>query len=245
MSDFSDTMTSMAGSAGKAAMSALVSARLVAMNEPPEEISCKINPNEFSIQKNANLYTFNQVGDVKEGITTYNGPSSTTLNVSLLFDDTGLMGAVDVAQSVPVSIAMLMSWTEPTPASDLVGPPMPPVVDFSWGATQHFLGNIEGVHVTYKLFRMGVAVRAEVDLVMRAISTPLPMTNPTSGGLVPRKSRTVIEGDTLAAIAQHTYGKPAAWRSVAQVNGIDDPTRLKVGAELLLPDRSEVELPRR
>jgi nucleoid-associated protein YgaU len=245
VTDWSSTAQDVGVQAGKMAMSQLVSARLVAATEPPEEITCRINPNEFSIQKSANLHTDNQVGDVKEGMTTYNGPSPSTLSVSLLFDDTGLSGAVGVVQSVPVCVAMLLSWTEPTPASELVGPPMPPIVDFSWGATQHFLGNVESVQVSYKLFRLGVPVRAEVSLTMRSISTPLPMTNPTSGGLVPRKSRVVVEGDSLASIAHRTYGKAAAWRSVAEVNGIDDPSRLRIGAELLLPDRSEVELPRR
>ena len=245
MSDWSSTAQDVGVQAGKAAMSALVSAKLIAATEPPGEITCRINPNEFSIQKSANLHTDNQVGDVKEGMTTYNGPSPSTLNVTLLFDDTGLSGAVGLAQSVPVCVALLLSWTEPTPASELIGPPSPPVVDFSWGATQHFVGNVESVQVSYKLFNMGLPVRAEVNLTMRSISLPLPMTNPTSGGLVPRKSRVVIEGDSLASIAHRTYGKPAAWRSVAEVNGIDDPSRLRIGAELLLPDRSEVELPRR
>lgn len=245
MTDLSSTVQGVGVQAGKAALGALVSAKLIAATEPPGEITCRINPNEFSIQKSANLHTDNQVGDVKEGMTTYNGPSPSTLNVTLLFDDTGLSGVTGAAQSVPVCVGLLLSWTEPSPLTELIGPPTPPVIDFSWGATQHFIGHVESVQVTYKLFHMGTPVRAEVNLTMRSISLPLPMTNPTSGGLVPRKSRVVIEGDTLASIAHRTYGKAAAWRSVAEANGIDDPSRLRIGAELLLPDRSEVELPRR
>lgn len=250
MTDLSSALgtgASALGGAAAAGLSSLVSARLVADTEPPEELSCRINPTEFSIQKSSNLWSSNQVGDTEDAITTYNGPSSSTLSVNLIFDDTGLSGAAALAltASVSVAIPMLLSWTEPTPASDLYGPPMPPVIDFSWGPVQHFVGHIESVNVTYKLFLLGKPVRAEVDLTMVSVSTPLPSTNPTSGGMVPRQSRVVVEGDSLASIAHRTYGRPSAWRSLAEANGIDDPTRLVVGTELLLPGRSEVEIPHR
>ena len=253
MSDLSSLMgTGVAGAGGAVAagigMAGLVSARLMALNEPPEEISCRINPTEFTIQKNANLWTSNQIGDAKEGVTSWNGPSTMTLSVSLIFDDTGLAGAagsMGLTPPVALAIPMLLSWTEATPASVLAGAPASPIVNLSWGAVEHFAGHVEGVNVTYKLFMMGVAVRAEVDLTMRSVSTPLPGTNPTSGGMVPRKGRTVVQGDSLASIAYGTYGKAAAWRSLAEANDIDDPTRIPAGTQLLLPDRSEVEIPRR
>ena len=48
-------------------------------------------------------------------------------------------------------------------------------------------------------------------------------------------------GDTLAVLAWREYGDPAAWRVIAEANGIDDPMRLAHGRELLLPALDEIE----
>jgi len=42
-------------------------------------------------------------------------------------------------------------------------------------------------------------------------------------------------GDTLALVAANFYFDPANWRPIALANGIDDPRRLKPGAELTIP----------
>lgn len=49
----------------------------------------------------------------------------------------------------------------------------------------------------------------------------------------------MLSGDTLQALAWQEYGDPAAWRLIAEANGIDDPMRLALGRELLLPARDE------
>jgi len=64
-------------------------------------------------------------------------------------------------------------------------------------------------------------------------------TNPTSGGLHARRSRRLERGDDLAVMATREYGSSAVWRQLAQFNGIDNPFRLPVGREIVLPDRSE------
>jgi nucleoid-associated protein YgaU len=44
----------------------------------------------------------------------------------------------------------------------------------------------------------------------------------------------------LQSLAWREYGDSAAWRAIAEANGIDDPTRLTNGVELVLPAAEEV-----
>jgi nucleoid-associated protein YgaU len=45
----------------------------------------------------------------------------------------------------------------------------------------------------------------------------------------------VLEGDTLQSVAYSELGKAAYWRSIAELNGIDDPMRVPPGRVLLIP----------
>jgi nucleoid-associated protein YgaU len=46
---------------------------------------------------------------------------------------------------------------------------------------------------------------------------------------------TVVEGDTLSEIAQRLTGSSANWQRIAQENGVEDPTKLRVGQTLRIP----------
>jgi nucleoid-associated protein YgaU len=50
----------------------------------------------------------------------------------------------------------------------------------------------------------------------------------------------VVAGDSLQSLAWREYGNAAAWRAIAEANGIDDPNRLSNGVELVLPAAEEV-----
>jgi hypothetical protein len=85
-------------------------------------------------------------------------------------------------------------------------------------------------------------VRAEVVVKLTAILRQPEGQNPTSGGLVPRRSKVLGRSDSLASVAQAEYGDPGYWRDIAELNGIDDPLRLTAGRRLLLPVRQEIDL---
>ena len=53
----------------------------------------------------------------------------------------------------------------------------------------------------------------------------------TSGG----GTYVVQKGDTLWSIARRTYGDGQRWREIAEVNGINDPSKLRVGQTLAMP----------
>ena len=58
-----------------------------------------------------------------------------------------------------------------------------------------------------------------------------------SSGQVTYSGNTYIvqEGDTLGIIANKVYGDADAWMTIADANGIDDPSSLYVGQELVIP----------
>jgi len=49
------------------------------------------------------------------------------------------------------------------------------------------------------------------------------------------KAHTVVQGETLSAIAGRFYQDPRQWRPIAIENALDDPRALAVGQTLLIP----------
>jgi nucleoid-associated protein YgaU len=64
--------------------------------------------------------------------------------------------------------------------------------------------------------------------------------NPTSGGVPGRAVHLLAPGQTLPGLARDAYDEPGAWRALAAANDIDDPLRVRPGATLYLPARSEL-----
>jgi len=51
----------------------------------------------------------------------------------------------------------------------------------------------------------------------------------------------VKPGETLWSIAQSRYGNPGAWRRIAEVNRIDNPSRVRPGTTVYLPSADELQ----
>jgi nucleoid-associated protein YgaU len=99
------------------------------------------------------------------------------------------------------------------------------------------------VDATYSLFgTTGVPIRATCQVRLHEIPTKTKGQNPTSGALTARSVHRVVAGDSLQSLAWREYGNAAAWRAIAEANGIDDPTRLATGVVLVLPAAEEVGL---
>ena len=104
-----------------------------------------------------------------------------------------------------------------------------------------FVGYIKSVSAKYTLFSPdGTPLRAVCTVALEELANEPKKQNPTSGGLQPRHAHTLREGDSLAAIAYREYGNPAHWRALAEVNGIDDPLRLRPGHVVLIPTLDEL-----
>lgn len=149
----------------------------------------------------------------------------------------------------------LLNWQSP-PAIDpkaiakqATGAPIdsqPPTLTFQWGPPLvGFMYDVKltSTTISYERFNpTGIPVRAKVSLKMVqqvSLLSNLP-TNPTSGGLPGRHTHVVKSGDSLQSIATSYYGRPQAWRQIADINRINDPARLRPGITVYLPNAGEL-----
>lgn len=94
---------------------------------------------------------------------------------------------------------------------------------------------LKAVGVTYTRFTStSVPSRAVVNLSLEEVLIPTKGQNPTSGGPPGRRVHVVTEGECLQHIATEAYGRPSAWREVAESNGVDDPLRVRNGQTVYL-----------
>ncbi len=145
----------------------------------------------------------------------------------------------------------LMSWL--SPASGLLGAvaaalglpaAAPPDLIVQWGppsAGFMITAVMTQVDVTYeRIAPSGIPVHASVNMILKEIPSPLSLTNPTSGGRPGRNRHVVSSDESLTSIATAAFGTPSAWRAVAEVNGIDDPTSIEPGDVVYLPAPNEL-----
>jgi len=124
--------------------------------------------------------------------------------------------------------------TVPAPLTFTWGPPM---VGFMYDV------KLTSCRVVYERFSpAGIPIRAKISLEMEEVPSILGSlpTNPTSGGLPGRRSHTVADGESLQSIAMANYGTPALWRRIAEVNGIQNPSRVRAGTVIYLPNADEL-----
>jgi nucleoid-associated protein YgaU len=115
----------------------------------------------------------------------------------------------------------------------------PPTVRFQWGSAWSFNAVVTSLSQKFTLFLSdGTPVRATVTVTFQQIKdeTQLAAQNPTSGGVGGERLWTVAEGDTLAWIAYKEYGDTSRWRTIADLNRLNDVRSLTPGTVLVLPN---------
>jgi nucleoid-associated protein YgaU len=113
----------------------------------------------------------------------------------------------------------------------------PPQIKFHWGPSWSFKAVITQMNQNFTLFQKdGTPVRAIVDLTLQQVADDKakPGQNPTSGGDAGRRTHLVAAGETLDLIASQELGDSALWRSIADLNRLHDPLKLKPGSLLVL-----------
>jgi nucleoid-associated protein YgaU len=167
-----------------------------------------------------------------------------------------LSKVVFTGETTKLRVDQLLSWCGPPAglftelATLAFGKPLsssPPDLTFQWGPPMvGFMYDVylTSVSATYTRFHSsGIPVRAELNIIMQVQPSLLASfpTNPTSGGLPGRSTHLVRSGETLQSIAQNRYGNPGAWRRIAEVNGIDNPSRVRPGTTVYLPSTDELK----
>ncbi|MFD5802493.1 CIS tube protein [Streptomyces sp. NPDC127020] len=140
-------------------------------------------------------------------------------------------------------VESLLKCCEVTAKSLAADQPSPPWVVFEWGSfsTARFTAYVASIEASYTLFgTSGIPIRATCQVHLVEIPGPTKGQNPTSGALTAQRVHRVVAGDSLQSLAWREYGSANAWRVIAEANGIDDPSRLPTGTELMLPATEEV-----
>jgi nucleoid-associated protein YgaU len=237
-------------------VAAMAGARIPAMLRcvtPPNlgVVPFDFNPSEISMSRSASYKHKVQVRPEKPkdpgSLPAWQDIRTSTISISKLIFD-GL--------NTKVFCDTMLVWMSPT-TGGLIGEAVaalfgsslsydPPTLTFQWGPPMlGFMYNVKLTSCKVKYMRFttaGIPIRAEVNLTMVEVPSDLgslPM-NPTSGGEPGRRSHTVGEGESLQSIATANYGNPGAWRRIAEVNGITDPTRIRPGKVVYLPNADEL-----
>ncbi|MER7789724.1 peptidase M23 [Streptomyces sp. NPDC097640] len=167
------------------------------------------------------------------------GPEPRRLGIDVFLDSSDEPDGNSVLKKAEA----LFSCCEVTEASLAAKQPSTPWVVFQWGSfsTARFTAYVESVDATYTLFSTtGVPIRATCQVQLHEIPGSTERQNPTSGALTARRVHRLVAGDSLQSLAWREYGDATVWRVIAETNGIDDPSRLEPGSELILPAVEEV-----
>ncbi|MEV0528935.1 LysM peptidoglycan-binding domain-containing protein [Streptomyces sp. NPDC050439] len=233
----------------KGAGKSLVRASL-AIHEPPVGTSTTpgglirtfnfdFNPAQLTIGRRAN-WTVTPTADNRDGaMPEFMGSEQRQMSVEIFLDSSGKPTSNQVLKKVQT----LLDCCGVTPKSKKADQPSPPWVIFQWGSfkTARFTAYVASVDASYTLFgTSGVPIRATCQLQLHEIPSDALGQNPTSGALTAQSVHRVVAGDSLQSLAWREYGDATVWRAIAEANGIDDPSALTAGTELVLPAAQEV-----
>jgi Contractile injection system tube protein/LysM domain len=205
-----------------------------------DKIECWFNPKDYSITK-ANTWQKSPVVGESIPPLQFGGGQPRSLSLNLIFDDSD---SADGDVRVVTNKLFHMMEVDSKFAHGSSNKGRPPMVTFIWGNTISFKAVCDQIQVQFTMFRPnGVPIRcsATVGLTQaEKITDPSSSRgsrrqNPTTSGLANLRTHTVRDGDSLPSIAHGAYGDPTKWRTIADANGIDDPTRLRRGASLAIP----------
>ncbi|MCI3928232.1 CIS tube protein [Streptomyces sp. AN091965] len=233
----------------KGAGKSLVRASL-AIHEPPigtsttpggliRTFAFDFNPAQLTIGRRANWTVTPTAANRDGAMPEFMGSEPREMSVEIFLDSSDRPTSNEVLKKVQA----LLDCCGVTAKSKDADQPSPPWVIFQWGSfrTARFTAYVSSVDASYTLFgTSGMPLRAACQLRLHEIPGDPMGQNPTSGALTAQRVHRVVAGDSLQSLAWREYGDATVWRAIAEANGIDDPSVLAPGTELLLPAPQEV-----
>ncbi|CAN5783568.1 LysM peptidoglycan-binding domain-containing protein [soil metagenome] len=203
------------------------------------ELKFQYNPSDLTVERSGEWTDPPVNSGRQQPKPTFRKINPRTVSMDIFFDGVGLPPTLG---DVTGDVNTLLEWTKPCP--EKIGPVyQPPILRLDWGngnLLPGFIGYLSRVSSNYTMFGAdGTPVRARCSITLNEVPTAAAGTNPTSGGRPGFQVHVLIEGETLHSVAWAEYRDARCWRALAEFNGIDDPLRVPVGTELLLPPASD------
>lgn len=213
--------------------------------EPLPDIPVMFNPESYSVSKSVKWETPSggsgssspqSQSRLNAPVIAFGGGECRQLSLELFFDVTGPVerhGQRIVIADVREETNKLVELTRIQRDED-----QPRACRIAWGqAPTHsdfpFTGVITSLNQRFTQFnREGKPVRANVTVSFKEFLDPELDRRQTDPELT---THIVREGETLSRIAAQMYRDPRHWRTIANVNGLDDPRHLALGRTLLIP----------
>lgn len=202
---------------------------------PRENIEVMFNPEEYSLSKDND---FAQVGvpGLSAPLLQFVHGNMATLEMELLLDtyeehranNRVLNQAGDDVRKLTGKITDLMNIDPSTHA--------PPVLIFAW-ASLTFTCVLARANQRFIMFLPdGTPVRARLQVTFNEFTNvDLEAKEIKRETVDYSRIHTVMQGETLSAIAWQVYGNPRLWRPIALRNALDDPRQLTVGQQVVVP----------
>jgi hypothetical protein len=187
------------------------------------------NPETITMSKSNRYIQRPSIGEsVPKNV--FGGGDAGSMTLELLFDTTKKQEKVTDEYRKLITFALV----KPSENKDGKGEPRQVVV--KWGKFLSYVAVIESINQSFTFFKAdGTPLRATVTLSLREAFDRSKMTgqNPTSRSEV-RQTWVVEKGQRIEWIAHEVYGTTAAWRHLADVNDLLNPTVLRPGQILKL-----------
>ncbi|MEO9175325.1 MAG: LysM peptidoglycan-binding domain-containing protein [Gaiellales bacterium] len=214
-----------------------VKASLNYQGETDSPLNFLLNPSDYTISSGTSWKQTPAKGKHAPK-SEFTGTLPRTMSMTIQFIDQWNGVKVDVWSACE----HLHLMTLPTDDSVTKRKPSAPVLFFNWAPdTLFFPCHLKSVSVHFTAFdENGEPTRATAAIVLEEVLDEPAAQNPTSGGPGDSRAHVVADGDTLHSIAWHEYDDASLWRGLADLNGIDDPMRLRIGQRLLVPPFAQV-----
>lgn len=221
---------------GGASSANATATRAYLLTEKGTQIPFQFNPAEITIVKRT-TWSAKEAKGKNAPQQRFQAGQPATMALSIVVDSTSTGASVTTITDQLLELVTV----QPTgsTADQTAAAARPPLVTFVWGITS-FKAVVEQLTIKYTLFaRSGKPLRARCDMSLKQFDDDEVLQqrqNPTSGTPHPHAVHHLRPGETLDRVAAQHYKDPFAWRRIAEANGIDDPTRLRGGTPLVIPE---------